>query len=91
MVESCAEAFAVADVAKGAGHGVVVVPSMLVRSLGVATAESRTTCGTCGVLFAMWRDGKPYDPKHESRGKTGHSSDSESQTGTSMTATAIST
>ncbi len=35
VVESCAEAFAVADVAKAAGHAVVVVPSKLVRLLGV--------------------------------------------------------
>jgi transposase len=35
VVESCAEAFAVADLAKAAGHAVVVVPSKLVRLLGV--------------------------------------------------------
>lgn len=35
VVESCAEAFVVADAAKAAGHDVVVVPAMLVRQLGV--------------------------------------------------------
>jgi transposase len=35
VLESCAEAFAVADAAKESGHEVVIVPSMLVRSLGV--------------------------------------------------------
>jgi transposase len=35
VLEACAEAFAVADVALAAGHEVVVVPSKLVRLLGV--------------------------------------------------------
>ena len=35
VVESCAEAFVVADAARAAGHEVVVVPAMLVRQLGV--------------------------------------------------------
>jgi transposase len=35
IVETCAEAFHVTDLAKAAGHEVRVVPSMLVRTLGV--------------------------------------------------------
>jgi len=35
VVETCAEAFHVTDLAKAAGHEVRVVPSMLVRTLGV--------------------------------------------------------
>jgi transposase len=35
VLETCAEAFRVTDLAKAAGHEVRVVPSMLVRSLGV--------------------------------------------------------
>jgi transposase len=35
VVETCAEAFAVADMAREAGHEPAVVPAMLVRALGV--------------------------------------------------------
>jgi transposase len=35
LVESCAEAFVVADAARAAGHEVIVVPAKLVRELGV--------------------------------------------------------
>ena len=35
LLESCAEAFVVADAAKAAGHEVIVVPAKLVRQLGV--------------------------------------------------------
>jgi len=35
VLESCAEAFVVADAARAAGHEVVVVPALLVRQLGV--------------------------------------------------------
>ena len=35
VLESCAEAFVVADAARAAGHEVIVVPAMLVRELGV--------------------------------------------------------
>lgn len=35
VVETCAEAFRVADLAKAAGHEVIVVPTKLVRVLGV--------------------------------------------------------
>jgi transposase len=37
VVESCAEAFAVADLARQAGHEVVVVPASLARTLGVGS------------------------------------------------------
>jgi transposase len=37
IVESCAEAFSVADAAIGAGHKVVVVPASLARTLGVGS------------------------------------------------------
>jgi hypothetical protein len=36
LVESCAEAFSVADAARAAGHEVAVVPSKLVRLLAGA-------------------------------------------------------
>src|SRR5689334_9563359 len=35
VVETCAEAFGVADMARAAGHDAVVVPATLVRALGV--------------------------------------------------------
>lgn len=41
IVETCAEAFAVAGQAKDAGHDVRVVPATLVRSLGSGIAASR--------------------------------------------------
>src|SRR5262245_48941311 len=37
VIETCAEAFKIADAALAAGHEVRVVPTMLVRSLGVAS------------------------------------------------------
>jgi transposase len=42
VMETCAEAFAVAEKAREAGHDVVVVPSMLVRSLGVGHRGIKT-------------------------------------------------
>ena len=42
VMETCAEAFAVAEKAREAGHEVVVVPSMLVRSLGVGHRGIKT-------------------------------------------------
>lgn len=42
VVETCAEAFAVADIAKTAGHNVVVVPSTLAPSLGVGQRGVKT-------------------------------------------------
>lgn len=42
-----------------------------------------------GVLFAMWRDGKPYDPRHESKLKPDRLRGRESTTGAGVTATSI--
>jgi transposase len=42
VMETCAEAFAVAEQAREAGHEVVVVPGMLVRSLGVGHRGIKT-------------------------------------------------
>jgi transposase len=42
VLETCSEAFAVAEAAKKAGHDVVVVPAMLVRSLGVGQRGIKT-------------------------------------------------
>jgi len=42
VLESCAEAFAVADAARKAQHEVVVVPATLVRSLGVGSRGLKT-------------------------------------------------
>ncbi len=42
VMETCAEAFSVADVARKAGHEVVVVPATLVRSLGVGMRGIKT-------------------------------------------------
>jgi transposase len=42
-----------------------------------------------GVLFAMWRDGKPYDPHHESKLKAEKLRNSNVATGSGMTATPI--
>lgn len=42
VVETCAEAFAVADMAKDGGHEVRVVPASLVRALGVGARRTKT-------------------------------------------------
>jgi transposase len=42
VVETCAEAFSVADAALAAGHSVSVVPSILVRALGVGAHGVKT-------------------------------------------------
>src|ERR1041385_3308366 len=42
VIETCSEAFAVAEHAREAGHEVVIVPSMLVRSLGVGQRGIKT-------------------------------------------------
>ena len=42
VVETCSEAFGVADVAVAAGHEVRVVPATLVRSLGVGARRTKT-------------------------------------------------
>jgi len=41
VVETCAEAFRVADLARAAGHDVRVVPATLVRSLGVGSRKTK--------------------------------------------------
>lgn len=42
ILETCAEAFAVADLAMAQGHEVRVVPATLVRSLGVGARRTKT-------------------------------------------------
>jgi transposase len=42
ILETCSEAFAVADAARLAGHEVRVVPATLVRSLGVGSRRTKT-------------------------------------------------
>jgi len=42
IVETCAEAFATADMAKRHGHDVKVVPAMLARTLGVGARRTKT-------------------------------------------------
>src|SRR5450432_3253891 len=42
VVETCAEAFAIADVALSVGHEVRVVPATLVKSLGVGARRTKT-------------------------------------------------
>lgn len=42
VMETCAEAFAVADLARAKGHQVKVVPAMLVRALGVGQRGIKT-------------------------------------------------
>jgi transposase len=43
-----------------------------------------------GVLFAMWRDGKPYDPRHESKRKAVETATGKAQVGAGVTATTTS-
>ena len=50
IVETCAEAFAVADAAMAAGHDVRVVPATLVRSLGVGARGIKTDVRDARVL-----------------------------------------
>jgi transposase len=42
IIETCAEGFAVADAARACGHEVRVVPSTLVKSLGVGERKTKT-------------------------------------------------
>jgi transposase len=49
-VETCAEAFAVADAARGAGHEVRVVPATLVKTLGVGGRRTKTDRRDAQVL-----------------------------------------
>ena len=44
VLETCAEAFSVADAAMGAGHETVVVPASLAPSLGVGERGVKTDC-----------------------------------------------
>ena len=46
----CAERFAVADAARVCGHQAIVVPSTLVRSLGVGSRGVKTDCKAAQVL-----------------------------------------
>jgi transposase len=50
VVETCSEAFAVADAALAAGHEVRVVPATLVRSLGVGARRLKTDRRDARVL-----------------------------------------
>ena len=50
VVETCSEAFGVADAALGAGHEVRVVPATLVRSLGVGARRLKTDRRDARVL-----------------------------------------
>lgn len=50
IVETCAEAFGIADIALGLGHEVRVVPATLVRSLGVGARGVKTDRRDAQVL-----------------------------------------
>jgi transposase len=50
VMETCAEAFAIADLALGLGHEVRVVPASLVRSLGVGARRTKTDRRDAQVL-----------------------------------------
>lgn len=50
VMETCAEAFAIADLALGMGHEVRVVPASLVRSLGVGARRTKTDRRDAQVL-----------------------------------------
>jgi transposase len=50
VVETCAEAFAVADLAASLGHEVRVVPASLVRALGVGARRTKTDRRDAQVL-----------------------------------------
>ncbi len=50
VLETCAEAFAVADLAASKGHEVRVVPASLVRSLGVGARRTKTDRRDAQVL-----------------------------------------
>lgn len=50
ILETCSEAFRVADWAKGSHHDVRVVPSMLVRTLGVGARRTKTDRKDAQVL-----------------------------------------
>jgi transposase len=70
IVETCAEAFHVADSALGLGHEVRVVPAMLVRSLGVGARGVKTDERDARALSEVsTRIDLPsvHVPSHESR------------------------
>ena len=71
VMETCGEAFAVAEEARAAGHEVVVVPAMLVRSLGVGHRGIKTDVRDARNLSeASCRMGKlpaVHVPSRESR------------------------
>lgn len=50
VLETCCEAFAIADAAKQSGHQVRVVPATLVRSLGVGARRTKTDRRDAQVL-----------------------------------------
>jgi len=50
IVETCAEAFGVADAALALGHEVRVVSATLVRTLGVGARRTKTTGVECPDL-----------------------------------------
>ena len=50
IVETCAEAFAIADAARNAGHEVRVVPATLVKTLGVGARRTKTDRRDAQVL-----------------------------------------
>lgn len=73
VVESCAEAFGVADAARKAKHEVVVVPATLVRSLGVGSRGLKTDVRDARHLAEascrMKRLPSVHIPATESRGR----------------------
>jgi transposase len=50
IIETCAESFRIADLARAAGHEVRVVPATLVRSLGVGARRTKTDRRDAQVL-----------------------------------------
>lgn len=70
VMETCAEAFAVADLAAGKGHEVRVVPASLVRALGVGARRTKTDRRDAQVLSEVsTRIDLPsvHVPSHSSR------------------------
>ncbi len=70
IVETCAEAFHVADAARLAGHDVRVVPATIVRSLGVGSRRTKTDKRDAQVLSEVSARidlGGVHIPRGESR------------------------
>ncbi len=68
VLETCSEAFAIADQAKQLGHEVKVVPATTVKALGVAAAGSRRTkrmreCSARSRVESTYR--RFTSPRHE--------------------------